>query len=137
MHKSFRLLFLALFVAAVSAQQTAISRFDGHSWWAHVKFLADDSLEGRDTGSEGLRKAQAYAVEQFQKAGLVPAGSDGFYQPVRLTEYSVDESKSSLMLVTNDQPRRLSFATDAFISTRATHASAAISVPLVFVGYGL
>jgi len=34
-------------------------------------------LEGRDTGSEGLRKAQAYAVEQLQKAGLEPAGVNG------------------------------------------------------------
>ena len=67
--------------ATVSAQQTPpASHFDGNSWWSHVKFLADDSLEGRDTGSEGLRKAQAYAVEQFQKAGLEPAGPNGFYQ---------------------------------------------------------
>jgi len=129
-------LFLSSLLAA-SAQQTAPSHFDGDSWWAHVKFLADDSLEGRDTGSEGLKKAQAYAVEQFEKAGLQPAGVNGFYQPIRFTQYQVDESKSSLDLVSKGQSRRLSFADEAFISSRGTHASAGINASLVFVGYGL
>ena len=132
-------LFLFLAFAAISpAQQTGpASHFDGNSWWAHVKFLADDSLEGRDTGSEGLRKAQAYAVEQLQKAGLQPAGSNGFYQPVHFNQCEVDEAKSSLALVANGQAKTLSFADDAFIGTRATHASVTLSAPLIFVGYGL
>src|SRR5437899_599874 len=129
---------LCLVSAAISpAQNGSASHFDGNSWWAHVKFLADDSLEGRDTGSEGLRKAQAYAVQQLQKADLEPAGSNGFYQSVRFNQYEVDEAKSSLALVTNGQAKSLSFADDAFVGTRATHASATLSAPLVFVGYGL
>jgi Zn-dependent M28 family amino/carboxypeptidase len=130
---------LLLIVAAISLaqQNSSASHFDGNSWWAHVKFLADDSLEGRDTGSEGLRKAQAYVVEQLQKAGLESAGVNGFYQPVRFDQYEVDESKSSLALVTGGQSKSLSFADEAFIGTRSTHASVTLSAPLVFVGYGL
>jgi Zn-dependent M28 family amino/carboxypeptidase len=127
--------FVVLGVAA--AQQATVSHFDGNSWWSHVKFLADDSLEGRDTGSEGLRKAQAYAVEQFKKAGLEPAGSDGFYQAVSFMQYELDESKSSLALVTSGETKTLSFADDAFFSTRATHESVQVTAPLVFAGYGL
>ena len=67
----------ALAVAALAQQTSPAPHFDGNSWWAYVKFLADDSLEGRNTGSEGLKKAEAYAVEQLQKAGLEPAGSKG------------------------------------------------------------
>jgi Zn-dependent M28 family amino/carboxypeptidase len=131
------ILFLASAVISPAQQTGPASHFDGNSWWAHVKFLADDSLEGRDTGSEGLRKAQAYAVEQLQKAGLEPAGTNGFYQPVRFNQYEVDESKSSLALVTNGQVKTLSFADDAFIGTRSTHSSTALTAPLVFIGYGL
>ena len=133
------LVILLLVCAAISpAQQNSNdSHFDGNSWWSHVKFLADDSLEGRDTGSEGLRKAQAYAVEQLQKAGLEPAGANGFYQPVHFNQYEVDESKSSLALVTNGKLKTLSFADDAFISSRATRNSTTLSAPLVFAGYGL
>jgi Zn-dependent M28 family amino/carboxypeptidase len=138
MFKSFWLVALLAFVVAAPAQQTSpASHFDGNSWWAHVKFLADDSLEGRNTGSEGLREAQAYAVEQLQKAGLEPAGVNGFYQPVRFTQFQVDESKSSLALVSNGQAKPLSFTDDGFINSRSTRASVNLTAPLVFVGYGL
>jgi len=129
--------FALIIAATASAQQQADSHFDGDSWWAHVKFLADDSLEGRDTGSEGLQKAEAYAVEQLKKAGLEPAGTDGFYQAVKLRQYQVDEKKSFIALISKGESKRLSFTDDAYISTRATHASAAITAPLVFIGYGL
>jgi len=136
MRKLFAVLYFIGMAAGICAQQPALP-FDGNSWWSHVKFLADDSLEGRDTGSEGLRKAEAYAVEQFQKAGLQPAGADGFYQPVKLRQYQVDEKKSFIALITKGQSKRLSFIDDAYISTRATHSSAAVTAPLVFIGYGL
>src|SRR5437868_13717995 len=113
------ILFLALAAASPAQQTFPVSHFDGNSWWSHVKFLADDSLEGRNTGSEGLRKAQAYAVEQFQKAGLEPAGVNGFYQPVHFNQFQVDESKSSLALVSNGKAEPLSFADDAFLNSRS------------------
>ncbi|PYU15274.1 MAG: peptidase M28, partial [Acidobacteria bacterium] len=140
MRKSFLLVLVLVFALGVAtlAQQTAPpSHFDGNSWWAHVKFLADDSLEGRNTGGEGLKKAQAYAVEQLQKAGLEPAGVNGFYQPIRFTQFQVDESKSSLALVSKGKAEPLSFADDAFISSRATRSTVYLEAPLVFVGYGL
>jgi Zn-dependent M28 family amino/carboxypeptidase len=131
------ILFLAFTVISPAQQTAPASHFDGNSWWAHVKFLADDSLEGRNTGSEGLRKAEVYAVEQLRKAGLEPAGTNGFYQPVHFTQFQVDEDKSSLALVSNGQSKPLSFADDAYISSRATRVSSNLSTPLVFIGYGL
>jgi len=128
---------LLVVIASVSGQQSLTLHFDGNSWWSHVKFLADDSLQGRETGSEGLRKAQAYAVGQFEKAGLEPAGSKGFYQSIRFRQYRVDESKSSLDLAYGSETKHLSFVNDAYFSPRLTHISAAVSAPLVFVGYGL
>ena len=129
-------LLLAL-AGAAFAQQNSTSYFDGQSWWAHVKFLADDSLEGRDTGSEGLKKAQAYAVDQFKKAGLEPAGTDGFYQRITFKQSELDEEKSSLALASGSDTKPLSFADDAFFSTRSTQESIKLTAPLVFAGYGL
>jgi Zn-dependent M28 family amino/carboxypeptidase len=139
MSRSRLLLVIAFVFCAAGYAQTpdANSHFDGNSWWAHVKFLADDSLEGRDTGSEGLRKAQAYAVEQFKKAGLEPAGTNGFYQPVSFTQFEVDEGKSSLSLAGGGKTMKLSFADDAYISSRGTRISKELTAPLVFIGYGL
>ena len=135
--QSLLVVWFALSSAACAQTPPSVSHFDGNTWWAHVKFLADDSLEGRDTGSEGLRKAQAYAVEQFRKAGLEPAGTKGFYQPVSFTQYEVDEGKSLLALVGDGKMTKLSFADDAFISSRGTRDSKHVTAPLVFAGYGL
>ncbi|PWI29781.1 peptidase M28 [Flavobacteriaceae bacterium LYZ1037] len=45
-----------------------------------VSFLADDSLEGRETGTKGEQAAAAYIVERFTELGLQPKGTEGFYQ---------------------------------------------------------
>jgi Zn-dependent M28 family amino/carboxypeptidase len=131
----------AFFVLAFSlaAQQPAPSarHFDGQSWWAHVKFLADDNLEGRETGSEGLRKAESYVVDQFSKAGLQPAGTNGFYQPVEFISRQIVEKDSSAALVVSGKAQPLTLGDDAYFSTRADLSSEEITAPLVFVGYGL
>lgn len=46
---------------------------------AHVRYLADDQLEGRAVGSEGARCAGDYLAAQFAALGLEPAGSQGSY----------------------------------------------------------
>src|ERR1700730_10064025 len=131
----------AFFAAAFSlaAQQPAqpARYFDGQSWWAHVKFLADDSLEGRETGSEGLRKAESYVVDQFTKAGLQPAGTNGFYQPVKFISRQIVEQDSSAALVRSGKAEPLTLGEDAFFTTREELSSEEITAPLVFAGYGL
>jgi hypothetical protein len=109
---------------------------DGKSWWEYVKVLAADNMEGRETGSEGLRRASAYIVEQLKKDGLQPAGVNGFYQPVKLISRQIDESASSLALVRNGSKEPLTLGEDAFFSTRVQLAPE-VNAPMVFVGYGL
>ena len=46
---------------------------------AHVRYLADDALEGRGAGTNGARCAAQYVAEQFEAIGLEPAGSNGSY----------------------------------------------------------
>ncbi len=71
---SLLLLFISLASLPISAAakpspktSTTGSNFDGQSWWNYVKVLAADDMEGRETGSEGLRKAAAYIVEQLRR----------------------------------------------------------------------
>jgi hypothetical protein len=59
-----------LFASVATAQTPEKLLFDGKGWWDHVKVVADDNMEGRETGSLGLRKAEAYAVEQLKHVGL-------------------------------------------------------------------
>ncbi|MCH9030520.1 MAG: M20/M25/M40 family metallo-hydrolase [Bacteroidetes bacterium] len=55
--------------------------FSAEQMMEHVKFLASDDLKGRGLGTEELDKAAQYIADQFNAAGLQPAGDDGtFFQ---------------------------------------------------------
>ena len=127
----------ALAAVTLLAQGPGPLHFDGKSWWAHVTALAGDDMEGRETGSEGLRRAQAYVVEQLTRAGAEPAGVNGFYQPIHFVSRQIVEKESSAALVRDGQAEPLAFGEDAFFSTRADLVPEEITAPLVFVGYGL
>jgi len=109
---------------------------DGQRWWSHIAFLADDKLEGRNTGSEGYRKAAAYVQGEFERAGMQPAGTDGYFQPVKFNSRQIVESDSSLTLLRDGKAEPLTLGEDALISLRVNPAKA-VEAPLVFVGYGL
>src|SRR5580704_7821274 len=96
-----KLLLVASFLVAVCAfsAQVAPTHFDGKTWWDYVKVLADDNMEGRETGSAGLQRAEAYIVEQLKQAGLQPAGTNGYYQIARFQSREIVEKDSSLALV--------------------------------------
>jgi len=127
---------MALALSGISFAQTSQANFNGKSWWDHVKFLASDDLEGRDTGSEGLKKAQAYIVDHLKKNGIQPAGVNGFYQPINFISRQLDESKSSLALTRDGKTEPLVLGDDAILSTRID-AAPKVDAPLVFAGYGL
>jgi Zn-dependent M28 family amino/carboxypeptidase len=132
--KSSTLLLALLF--AISAPAQTAPHFDGQTWWNHIKVLADDKLEGRDTGSRGERAAQAYAVEQLKNAGAEPAGVNGFYQPVKFVSRQIVEKDCSLTLIRDGKREPLTLGEDLIISTRVMPAPE-VEAPLVFVGYGL
>ena len=46
---------------------------------AHVRYLADDALEGRGAGTNGAGCAAQYIADQFEAIGLERAGSNGSY----------------------------------------------------------
>jgi len=134
-----RALFFLLIISSAFAQtssQPGTPTFDGQSWWNYVKILAGDNMEGRDTGSEGLKRAEAYIVEQLKADGLQPAGTDGYYQPVKLIARQTLENDSSLALFHDGKSEALSFERDAYFVNRISQAPE-VDAPLVFLGWGL
>jgi Zn-dependent M28 family amino/carboxypeptidase len=122
------LLFAVLSPASAEAQAEA--------WWGHVTALAHDSMRGRETGSPEHRKAAEYVASTFERAGLRPGGSEGWFQPVRFRVRRVNEGRSSLSLVRGGKAERLAFGSDATINLRGS-TSGTVDAPLVFIGYGL
>src|SRR5581483_4787609 len=108
----------------------------GKRWWSHVEYLASDDLQGRQTGSPGYRKAAEYVATQFREMGLQPAGSDGWFQPVRFEVRTLEDRGSSLALIDNGTEIPLAVGADAILSP-ARDAAPDIEAGAVFVGYGL
>ena len=63
---------------------------------ADVTFLADDQLEGRQTGTQGEIKAAAYIANRFKKLGLTEKGTDGFYQEFSFVQKQIHIRRLSL-----------------------------------------
>jgi len=128
---------LALILAGGAAlAQSADWNALGKLWWSHVQFLADDSLEGRDTGSPGYEKAAIYIAEQFRAAGLEPAGVDGYRQPIEFKVVKIDESRCSLDLLRDGKAQPVKLGDDAVLEV-SSGAAEKVEAGAVFVGYGL
>jgi hypothetical protein len=74
-HSILALSFLAMIILTVNAQQ-----IDQSIIREHVKTLADDSYQGRGTGSSGEKKAALYIESTFKQLKLQPKGDNQTYQ---------------------------------------------------------
>src|SRR3979490_1705524 len=137
--KVFRRLLVCFVVLGAAAAMAARPDWEalGKRWWAQVQFLADDKLEGRDTGSAGFQKAAAYVTEQFRKIGLKPAGELGYAQSVEFNVMQVDESGSSIELVRDGKSTPVKLGEEAFFELVHSALPATAEASAVFVGYGL
>ncbi|MBB6145427.1 Zn-dependent M28 family amino/carboxypeptidase [Silvibacterium bohemicum] len=121
-----------------AAQQAAAS-IDAEKIRAHVRFLADDLLEGRGPGTRGGDLAAKYIAAQFAVDGLKPAGDNGtYFQKVPLyAVHTIEEETKFSLLPTNGVPLDLQYATDVVTKDQTGEESADIDAPIVFVGYGI
>ncbi|WP_342375164.1 M28 family metallopeptidase [Myxococcus stipitatus] len=109
---------------------------DAERWWSHVQYLADDSLQGRDTGSEGYRQAAEYVAQELAALGVKPGVGDSYLQEVPLISRQLVDASSRLTLVRGKKSTPLVIGRDAILSVRTGEAGQ-VEAPLVFVGYGL
>src|SRR5262245_50374879 len=109
---------------------------EGEAWWSHVKRLAEDSMEGRLTGSDGYARAADYVSAQFAEGGLQSAGNKGFYQSMAFDVRQIVEDQSVLELIRDGKTERLSLADDANLRLPPDMVEE-IQAEAVFVGHGL
>src|SRR6266481_239253 len=82
---------LLLAVTPQAQERAAVSRITAAEISGHLRFLADDQLEGRKPGQPGSDLAIKYLASQLEAFGLKPGGDDGtFLQAVPLIELRAD-----------------------------------------------
>ena len=105
---------------------------------AHVKFLADDLLEGRGPGTRGGELASNYIASQFAVLGLQPAGDDGGYlQKVGFVGVQTLRGTTAALQPAHGEEIDLKLAEDFVTSNQTQTDDVDIDAPVVFVGYGI
>ncbi|MGQ8364165.1 M28 family metallopeptidase [Glaciecola sp. 1036] len=117
---------------AISSPTPNIENIKGH-----MNFLADDLLEGRDTGSRGAELAALYIASEFKKYGLTPgAGNDSFFQRVTFRKALLVQESPSLTF-SGEQTLALDYPSDYIVGPSAARVDSKVNAELVFVGYGI
>jgi hypothetical protein len=117
-------------VALLSAEEA------GQRWWSHVRFLADDKLEGRKPGTPGYEEAARYVAGQFDRLKLKPAGTRGYFQPVPIQARQINEAQSKIEFIRDGRTDTFDFSRDGFLAARG-ESGRVVEADAVFIGYGL
>jgi hypothetical protein len=118
--------------------QTVLESFSKAALRAHMRFLADDLLEGRGTGTRGHEIAAKYVATEFEAAGLEPAGVNGSYvQPVPLQEIQVEPQACEFTIMQSGHSQTMKWGVDYVSRGNEFNPDSTVEAPVVFVGFGV
>jgi hypothetical protein len=105
---------------------------------AHIRYLADDLLEGRGPGSRGDLLAQRYIAAQFELMGMKPAApGGGWFQPVPLVGVTTHVPET-VSFRKGDTSVALRYRDDLIATSGLVkHKVSVRDAEVVFVGYGI
>jgi len=105
---------------------------------AHIEFLADDRMRGRQPGSDGYNIAANYVASQFLQMGLLPAGNDGsYFQQVPLRQAFLVPGSAEMAIYRDGKSTPLVFVEQFFMYPSLGSESSRLEAEMVFVGYGI
>jgi Zn-dependent M28 family amino/carboxypeptidase len=108
---------------------------------AHVKFLADDLLEGRGPGSRGGVLAAKYIAAQFESLGLEPAAANrSYFQQVQMIGTRSDAANKLVVksgTEASESAAEFKSGDDFTAGTDLAQNEVSINGDVVFVGYGI
>jgi hypothetical protein len=131
------LLLAPLAAILIGAAPTAPEQAAADRIRAHVEFLADDLLEGRDTGQRGHAIAAAYVACEFRKLGLKPGGTDGSWYAQVPFRRATHAAPPAIRFVANGKTTDLVSGIDVGLRPSVALKQRRIDAPLVFAGHGV
>ena len=138
----------ALLLSAIAQAQTltvpkpvtaALEQVQPAAIKAHIAYLADDRLLGRQPGTPGYQLAVDYVTQQLQAAGVKPAGEGGTYvQKVRLRKAFLKPGATFALRDAQGAALPLTAGTDYVIyPSPELPATTVANAPLAFAGFGI
>jgi Peptidase family M28/PDZ domain/PA domain len=132
-----RRLVLALLSAsllATSALPAATGTADPQRYLNDVKSLSAPAMEGRGAGTKGITRAAHLIAARYKALGLKPAGTNAYFQPFTVITGARIKGHNHLTVETGNGKRELKINQDYVPFSFS--ASADVSGPMVFAGYG-
>ncbi|KAA5801688.1 M28 family peptidase [Alkalicaulis satelles] len=100
---------------------------------AHILFLADDLMEGREAGTRGYGLAANYVEAQFRLIGLEPGGEEGYRAGVPLQTLTALAEHAGLSI----DGQAFEMGQDFVVAAHAVHDRSSVEAGAVFAGYGI
>ena len=105
---------------------------------ADVRYLADDALEGRETGTPGFDLAAEHVAKRYKELGLEPAGDNGtYFQRVPLLRATRVEEGSRFEITREGKTVSLALGGQYLPGLNYESAAHSLTAPAVFVGHGV
>jgi hypothetical protein len=105
---------------------------------SHLRFLADDLLEGRGTGTRGYDLAARYVASRFQALGLEPGGvNETWFQPLPFRRADVLRGRCELTLLRRGAATQLVLGRDYLMSADTYRTESEVTGDLLYAGYGI
>ena len=120
-------------VADTGAEAPAGPTVSADAIEAHIRFLADDAMEGREAGARGYDLAANYVEAQYRAIGLAPGGETGYRAEVPLQTMSAVPEAAALEI----DGEAMTPGEHFIVSASAVHDESDITAPAVFVGQGI
>jgi hypothetical protein len=104
---------------------------------AHVEFLADDALEGREAGTRGFDIAAHYVATQMAIYGLEPGADDGsWFQKVPLRKSSLVSSDLHVA-ASGGSAADIAIPDEGIVAPNSRNPDLTLTGGVVFAGYGV
>jgi len=137
MHRLLTMFCALLLSVAVQAADTSDQQLQNRLR-AHIEFLADDRMRGRQPGSDGYNIAANYVASQFRQMGLLPAGNDGsYFQQVPLRQAFLVPGSAEMVIERDGKSTPLVFVEQFFMRPSLGFTSSGLEAGMVFAGYGI
>lgn len=117
--------------------ETGLAEIDREGIESHLRYLADDALLGRMTGTPEYDEAAAYVARHFEAIGLEPGGDDGWYQQVPMLANRIDVHSTSVVYHQDTGDAGLEWQEDFVMGGDTVRPETEIRAEVVFVGFGI
>jgi aminopeptidase YwaD len=108
---------------------------DGERIKSYIEWLAQDHMQGRKSLTEGFKKAEQWAAENFKNWGLKPAGQDGTY----FQDVPIERGFTYMTGVPELKIQNQTFLLEEedFSVHPSSTAATRVDAEIIFVGYGI